>query len=127
RGLGMAQGPGIGQGRGNGLAHGSGKAPGVGHGRGNGPGFAPGGGKAPGMAHGRGNGAARGGFAFGHASVRSPGHNAFQREAPARKTFRTKTQMRTTEVLPATATRSTLWRKIRRLTLRTQIRLCRLM
>jgi hypothetical protein len=40
-----------------------------------------------------------------------------QREAPIRKTLRTKAELMTAEAFPATATRRTLWRKITRLTL----------
>ena len=47
-----------------------------------------------------------------------------QREAPIRKTLRTKAELMTAEAFPATATRRTLWRKITRLTLRTQTKSC---
>jgi hypothetical protein len=50
-----------------------------------------------------------------------------QRGAPIRKTLRTKAEIITAEAFQATATRATLWRNITRLTLRRQIRLCRLM
>ena len=47
-----------------------------------------------------------------------------QREAPIRKTLRTKAELMTAEAFPAT--RRTLWRKITRLTLRRQTKSCRL-
>src|SRR5262249_2236549 len=49
-----------------------------------------------------------------------------QREAPIRKTLRTKAKLTTAEVFPAAATRHTLWRNLTRIIQRRQTRSCRL-